>query len=59
MDLRGRRQQVTAEHCVFLAKYCTRNQIKKNEIRKACSTYGERRAAYKVLVEKSGGDRTT
>ena len=50
---------MTAEHCVFLAKYCTRNQIKKNEIRKACSTYGERRAAYKVLVEKSGGDRTT
>jgi hypothetical protein len=33
------------------------NEIKKNEIGVACGTYGDRRAAYRVLVGRSEGKR--
>jgi hypothetical protein len=36
---------------VLLTKYYSANQIKKNEMGGACSTYGERRSEYGVLVE--------
>ena len=34
------------------------DQIKKKEIGRACSTYGERRSGYRVLVGKPGCKRT-
>jgi hypothetical protein len=33
------------------------DQIEKNEIGRACSTYGERRGVYRVLVGKPEGKR--
>jgi hypothetical protein len=33
-----------------LAKYYSGNQIEKNEMGGACSTYGEKRDAYRILV---------
>jgi len=33
------------------------DKIKKNEMRWACGTYGERRRAYRVLVGKLEGER--
>jgi len=35
---------------VLHSKYCSCDQIKKNEMGGACSTYGERRGKYWVLV---------
>jgi len=37
---------------VLLSKYYSGDQIKKNEMGWACSTYGERRDAYRVFVGK-------
>ena len=37
---------------VLLTKYHSGDQIKKTEMGEACSTYGESRDAYIVLVEK-------
>ena len=40
-----------------LNKYYSGNQIEKNEMGGACSTYGDRRGVYRVLVGKPGGTR--
>jgi len=37
--------------------YCSGNKIEKNEMGGACSTYGERRVVYRVLVGKLEGKR--
>jgi len=42
---------------VLLTQYCSGDQIEKNEIGGACSTYGERRDVYRVLVGKPEGKR--
>jgi len=34
------------------------DQIEKNDLGGACSTYGERRCVYRVLVGKPGGKRS-
>ena len=47
-------------HCaiaVVLTKYYSDDQIKNNGMRGACSTYGERKDAYKILVGKRDGKR--
>ena len=36
-------------------EYCSGDQIEKNEMDGACSTYGERRSVYRVLVVKREG----
>ena len=36
---------------------CTRHQIEKNEMDRACRTYGERRNSYRLLVGKPEGKR--
>jgi len=41
-----------------LTKYYSGDQIKKNEMGEACSTYVERTGAYGVLVRKSEGGAT-
>jgi hypothetical protein len=41
----------------LLTKYCSGDQIEKNEMCRACSMYGERRGVYRVLVEKPEGKR--
>ena len=41
----------------LLTKYCSGDQVEKNEIRGACSTYGERIGVYRVLVGKPEGKR--
>ena len=41
---------------VLLAKYSS-NQIEKNEMGLACSTYGERQGVYRVLVGKPEGKK--
>ena len=38
-------------------KYCSGDEIEKNEMGEACSTYGERRGVYRVLVAKPEGKR--
>ena len=40
---------------VLFTQYCSGDQIEKNEIGGACSTYGERRVVYRILVGKSEG----
>jgi hypothetical protein len=40
------------------AKIFSSDQIKKNEISGACSTYGNRSRPYKIMVEKSDGKRS-
>ena len=42
---------------ILLTKYYSGDQIKKNEMGGACSTYGGRRGAYRVLVGKPNGKR--
>ena len=45
------------ENCsVLLAKYYLRDQTE-NEMGRACSTYRERRGAYRILVGKPEGNR--
>jgi hypothetical protein len=39
-------------YSVFLTKYYAGIQIKKNEMGRVCSTYGERRGSSRVLVGK-------
>ena len=59
MGLRGTRKQGSGENClmsslmaVLITHYCSVDQIAKNEIGGACSTYGERIGLYGVLVGK-------
>jgi hypothetical protein len=40
-----------------LTQYCSGDQIEQNEMGRACSTYGERRGMYRVLVGKPEGRR--
>ena len=40
-----------------LTQYCSGDQSKKNEMAGACSTYGESRVVYGVLVRKPEGKR--
>jgi hypothetical protein len=42
---------------VFLTKYHSIDQIKKNEMSGVCSTYGEMRGLYRVLVGNPEGRR--
>jgi len=42
---------------VLLTKHYSCDQIRKNEVGGACSRYGERRGAYRVLVGKLEGKR--
>ena len=41
----------------MLTKYYSGDQIKKNEMGGACSTYGERQGVYRALVGKREGKR--
>jgi hypothetical protein len=42
---------------VLLTKYCSGDQIKKNESGRSCSTDGARRGAHRALVVKDEGRR--
>ena len=42
---------------VFLTQYCSSDQIEKSVTGGTCSTYGERRDVYRVLVGKPEGER--
>ena len=42
---------------VLLTQYCSGDKIEKNEMGMACSTYGERKGVYRVLVGKPEGKR--
>jgi hypothetical protein len=44
--------KICTPHLIFSG-----DQIEKNEMGVACSTYGERRVVYRVLVEKPEGKR--
>ena len=37
--------------------YCSGDKIEKNEMGGACSTYGEKRGTYRVLVRRPDGKR--
>jgi hypothetical protein len=41
----------------LIAKYYSGNQIENNEMSGACSTYGEKRGAYRILVGRPKGTR--
>jgi hypothetical protein len=41
----------------LLTKYYSGDQIQKNVIGRACSTYGERSGVYRVLMGRPGGKR--
>jgi hypothetical protein len=41
----------------FFSKYHSGDQVKKTEIGRTCSTYGESKGAYRVLVGKPEGRR--
>ena len=41
----------------MLTLYFSGNKIEKNDMGRACSTYGERRGVYRLLVGKPGGKR--
>ena len=41
----------------MFTKYCSGDQIEKNEMDGAFSTYGEMRGVYRVLVRKPEGKR--
>jgi hypothetical protein len=40
---------------VLFAKYNWNNQVKEDEMGEPCSTHGEKRNAYRILVEKPEG----
>ena len=40
---------------ICIIKYYSGDQIEKNEMGEACSTYGERRCVYRVVVGKYEG----
>jgi hypothetical protein len=56
-----KRNEVTGEwsklYNAELTKYCSGDQIEKNEMAGACSTYGEGGDIYRVLVGKPEGKR--
>jgi hypothetical protein len=41
-----------------LIQYCAGGKIEKNEMGRACGTYGERRGVHRVLVGKPEGRRS-
>jgi hypothetical protein len=51
VDSRGRKWQKAAEHCI-IRKFitCKLHQVKEDDIGRACSTHGEMRNVYKILV---------
>jgi hypothetical protein len=51
-EVMGEWRNLHNEELVLFAKYNWNNQVKKNEIGKACSTNGEKRNATKILVAK-------
>ena len=53
----GRRLHKKELHALYSSKFYTGDQIKKNEMGRACSTHEERRDAYRVLVGKPNGRR--
>ena len=42
---------------VLLTQYYSADQIERNEMSGACGMYGERRSAYRILVDKPEGKR--
>jgi hypothetical protein len=44
-------------HLPFFFLYLRNNQVKNDEIGRACSTKGEKENAYKILVGKPEGNR--
>jgi hypothetical protein len=42
---------------VLITKYYSGNQIENNEMGRACSTYGEKSGAYRILVGRPEGKR--
>jgi hypothetical protein len=44
-------------YCLLLTQYCSGDKIEENEMGGACSVYGERRDACRVLVGKPEGKR--
>ena len=42
---------------MLLNKYCLGDQIEKNKMGVSCSTYGESRGVYRILVGKPEGKR--
>jgi hypothetical protein len=54
-ELRGKWRRLHNEELYDL--YSSPNQIKKNETRRACGTYGDKRCAYRVLMGKPDGER--
>jgi hypothetical protein len=42
---------------LLVTRYYSGNQIEKNEMDGACSTYGEKRGAYRILVGRPEGRR--
>ena len=41
----------------ILHQYCSGDEIENNGMSGACSTYGERRGVYRIVVEKIDGKR--
>jgi hypothetical protein len=53
-----KRDEVTGPLCsVLFTKYYSGDKVKKTEMDRTCSTYGERRGVYRVLVGKPEGRR--
>jgi hypothetical protein len=43
---------------LYSSRYCLGDKIEKNDMGGACSTYGERRGVYRVLVGNLEGKET-
>ena len=56
-EVTGEWRRLHNKELYALTKYYSGYQIKKNEIGRACSTNGERRGAYRVVVGKPEGRR--
>jgi len=51
------RDRWRALESVLLTQYCAGDKIEKNEMGRACGTYGEKSGTYRVLVGKPEGRR--
>jgi len=60
LGLRGIREEGSGENYIMrsliITKYLSGDQIEKHEMGGACSTFGERRGVYRVLVGKPNRD---